>query len=67
LRVTIATKARRINARGEEMLDAEFVFGVVLELVGVLVEVEEVLVDGEAGWISKHSFEQKRYTDWSSW
>jgi hypothetical protein len=65
LRVTIATKARRINASGDEMLYAEFVFGVVLEPVGVLVE--EVLVDGEAGWISRHIFEQKRYTDWFSW
>lgn len=63
--MTIATKARRINASGDEMLYAEFVFGVVLEPVGVLVE--EVLVDGEAGWISRHIFEQKRYTDWFSW
>lgn len=42
MRLTIAAKARRISARGEATLVAEFILGVVLELV--LVGEEDVLV-----------------------
>ena len=58
MRDIIAARARRINARGDATFVAEFILGVVLELV--LVGEEEVLVAEDARWISRHKFGRKR-------
>jgi len=44
LRVNIAANARRTMANGDAMLEPEFSFGVVVELVGLGDEVAVVLV-----------------------
>lgn len=51
--VTMAAKASKMIANGDAKLDAEFIFGVVLELVGV--DEEDVLVAEDARWISRHT------------
>jgi hypothetical protein len=57
LRLTIAARARRISARGEATLVAEFILGVVLELVAV--GEEDVLVAEDDRCISIHTLSRK--------